>query len=74
MNVQLKSIIALASVVVASAAMAQTAKDQKCGAGSCSKKEATQKVDKEASCSKKEASCSKKEASCSKKEASCSKK
>lgn len=68
---KLKSIIALASVVVAGAALAQTA-EQKCGAGSCSKKAAAQKAD--ASCSKKEASCSKKEASCSKKEASCAKK
>ena len=71
---KLKSIIALAAVVVAGVASAQPAKDQKCGAGSCSKKEVVQKADKDASCSKKEASCSKKEASCSKKEAACSKK
>lgn len=57
---KLKSIIALAAVVVAGAAVAQTTKDQKCGAGSCAKKEAAQKVDKDAGCSKKDASCSKK--------------
>jgi len=69
---KLKSIIALASVVVAGAAMAEKGPDQKCGSGSCSKKALNQKA--EASCSKKEASCSKKEAACAKKEASCSKK
>ena len=61
----LKSIIALASVAVAGAAFAQNTPEQKCGSGSCSKKAAAQKA--EAACSKKEASCSKKEASCSKK-------
>jgi len=79
----IKTIAALAATVIATTAWAGETKDQKCGAGSCGKKEATTKKDascgkkdKEASCSKKEASCSKKdkEASCSKKDAACSKK
>ena len=57
---KLTSLIALAAVFVASAASAQAAPDKKCGAGSCSKKEAAQAMEKDASCSKKDASCSKK--------------
>lgn len=79
---KLKSIIALAALIVAGTAVAQNTPDKKCGAGSCSKKEVISKADKDASCSKKESSCSKKqtnskvtkEAGCSKKEASCAKK
>lgn len=57
---KLTSLIALAAVFVANAASAQPAPDKKCGAGSCSKKEMSKTVDKDASCSKKDASCSKK--------------
>lgn len=76
----IKSIAALAATLVAASAWAGTPADKKCGAGTCGKKEVTQKAgDKDASCSKKEASCSKKdeatkEAACSKKDAACSKK
>jgi hypothetical protein len=77
----IKSIAALAATVIATTAWAGETKEQKCGAGSCGKKEHTckegEKCDtkhKDASCSKKDGACSKKEASCSKKDASCSKK
>lgn len=78
MNV--KTIAALATALIASTAFAGSAPEKKCGAGSCSKKTATAKAGaaSDAGCSKKEASCSKKDAGhdagCSKKDASCSKK
>lgn len=77
---QLKNIAALAASLIAASAFATAhAAEQKCGAGTCGKKEssAPAKGAKEAACSKKEAGCGKKEASCSKKEgkeAACSKK
>ncbi|MEY4763686.1 MAG: hypothetical protein RI907_359 [Pseudomonadota bacterium] len=77
----IKTIAALATALIATTAVAGTAKDKKCGAGSCSKKAAhaaSGASEAEAKCSKKEAGCSKKasdaEAKCSKKEAACSKK
>ncbi len=76
----IKTIAALATALIASTAMAggTAHKDKKCGAGTCGKKTASahaaSEAGSDASCSKKEASCSKKEASCSKKDASCSKK
>ncbi|MEY2843564.1 MAG: hypothetical protein RI920_1601 [Pseudomonadota bacterium] len=80
----IKTIAALATALIASTAMAggTAHKDKKCGAGTCGKKTASahaaSEAGSDASCSKKEASCSKKEAGCSKKdgakEASCSKK
>lgn len=76
----LKTITAIAASLVATSAWATTPANQRCGAGTCSKKE-TSAPKNEASCSKKDASCSKKEAACSKKEtgdsskeAACSKK
>ncbi|WP_343293231.1 hypothetical protein AAHN93_01815 [Vandammella animalimorsus] len=85
---QIKNIAALAASLIAlSACAATTPAEQKCGAGTCGKKEssapakdaacAKKEEGKEAACSKKEAACSKKEgkeAACSKKEAACSKK
>lgn len=68
----LKTIATLAATVVAASAWAAGPADQKCGAGTCGKKESSPK--KDASCSKKDAGCSKKEASCSKQDAACSKK
>lgn len=73
----IKTLAAAAAAIIATSAWAGTHAEQKCGAGSCGKKETSAK---ESSCGKKdkEASCGKKdkEASCSKKdkEASCSKK
>lgn len=63
----LKSIAILASTLVAASTWAAAPADQKCGAGSCGKKETSAKKDtqpstKEASCSKKDASCAKKDA------------
>jgi hypothetical protein len=70
-----KALALLAAGLIAASTTALAAPDQKCGAGSCSKKEAKSDAQgKDASCSKKEASCSKKDAGCSKKDASCSKK
>ena len=69
----IKHLAALATALIATSAFSATPAEKKCGAGSCSKKEASADK-KEASCSKKDASCSKKDASCSKKDASCSKK
>ena len=80
-DMNIKSIATLAAAIIASSAWAAAPADQKCGAGSCGKKESSaagkdgaKDAQKDAACSKKEASCSKKDASCSKKEASCSKK
>lgn len=83
----LKTIAALATTLIASTAFAGTAPDKKCGAGTCGKKETPAKAASgasgasgpaEAACSKKEggkdAGCSKKDAGCSKKDAGCSKK
>lgn len=70
----IKSIATLAAAIIASSAWAAAPADKKCGAGSCSKKEASAGAKKDASCSKKDASCSKKDASCSKKETSDAKK
>lgn len=61
----LKTVATLAAALIASstAAVAGPA-DQKCGAGSCGKKQSStsaDKKDKDAGCSKKEASCAKKE-------------
>jgi len=62
----LKTVAALAASLIASSTFAAgSPAEQKCGAGSCGKKElsasADKKVGKDASCSKKEASCSKKD-------------
>lgn len=62
----LKSIAILASTLVAASTWAAAPADQKCGAGTCGKKESSagkggQAAPKDASCSKKEASCSKKD-------------
>ena len=57
---KLTSLITLAAALVATTTLAQAAPDKKCGAGSCSKKESSQAMDKEAGCSKKDAGCSKK--------------
>lgn len=67
MNV--KAIATLAATLVAASAWAAKPMDQKCGAGTCGKKEATCKPGDtcDNSTSKKDASCSKKEASCAKK-------
>lgn len=62
----LKSIATLAAAIVTSTAWAAGTADQKCGASSCGKKEASCKPGTE-NCTTKEAACSKKEASCSKK-------
>lgn len=74
----LKTIATLAAAVVASSAWAAGPADQKCGAGTCGKKEVSCKkgepCDTQGKEAMKEASCSKKEASCSKKEATCAKK
>ena len=72
----IKSVATIAAALIASSVWAAGAAEQKCGAGTCGKKEATCKPGAQcaASCSKKESSCSKKESSCSKKESSCSKK
>lgn len=63
----LKSIAILASSLIAASTWAASPADQKCGAGSCGKKETSAKKDtpstpKDASCSKKEAACAKKDA------------
>lgn len=66
----LKSIAAVTLTLIATSALAAPSGERSCGAGSCSKKTATDSAKKDAACSKKEeAACSKKdEASCSKKE------
>lgn len=66
-TMNLKSIAILASTLVAASTWAAAPADQKCGAGSCGKKETAAKKDtqpstKEASCSKKDAACAKKDA------------
>ena len=69
----IQSIAALAATLLAASTFATTAAaEQKCGAGTCGKKETTKPADtkgggKEAACSKKEAACSKKDAGCAKK-------
>lgn len=85
----IKTLAAAAAAIIATSAWAGNHGDQKCGAGTCGKKETSTKdtgdgkKDKDASCGKKgdkEASCGKKddkEAKCGKKgdkDASCSKK
>lgn len=62
----LKSIAILASTLVAVSTWAAAPADQKCGAGSCGKKETSAKKDTKSSAQ--EASCSKKEVSCAKKD------
>lgn len=80
MNIQSIASIAFAIVTASSAAMAAAPAEQKCGAGSCSKKVKSSNTvnvnapNKEAACSKKDGGCSKKDASCSKKDGGCSKK
>lgn len=90
LTMNLKTIAALATTLIASSAFAGTPADKKCGAGTCGKKESSAKAGSrasgasgasgpaEAACSKKEggkdAGCSKKEAGCSKKDGGCSKK
>lgn len=77
---QIKNIAALAASLIAASAFATAhAGEQKCGAGTCGKKESSAPAaGKDAACSKKDAACAKKdegkEAACSKKEAACSKK
>ena len=64
-----KALAVLAAGLIAASTTTLAAPDQKCGAGSCSKKEVKADAQgKDASCSKKDASCSKKEASGSKKD------
>jgi len=72
----IKTLAAAAASIIAASAWAGPQADQKCGAGTCGKKETStkdtgcSKKDKEASCSKKDADGNKKtdkEASCSKK-------
>jgi hypothetical protein len=85
----IKTLAALAATVIATSAYAGHHEEAKCGAGSCGKKEMSDKKKAKAakagasaasgaehSCGKKDAACSKKEASCGKKdkEASCAKK
>jgi hypothetical protein len=65
MNLKTVATLAAALIAGSTAAVAGPA-DQKCGAGSCGKKEVSASSDKKA----KDASCSKKEASCAKKEGS----
>ena len=65
MNLKTVATLAAALIATSTAAVAGPA-DQKCGAGSCGKKETSASADKKG----KDASCSKKEASCSKKEGS----
>jgi len=61
----LKTVAALAATLIATSTVALAGPaEQKCGAGSCGKKETSASADKKA----KDASCSKKEASCSKKD------
>lgn len=65
----IKSVATIAAALIASSAWAAGAAEQKCGAGTCGKKETTCKpgAQCDASCSKKDAACSKKDAACSKK-------
>jgi len=72
----IKSVETIAAALIASSAWAAGAAEQKCGAGTCGKKETTCKpgAQCDASCSKKDSACSKKDAACSKKDAACSKK
>lgn len=72
----IKSVATIAAALIASSAWAAGAAEQKCGAGTCGKKETTCKpgAQCDASCSKKDSACSKKDAACSKKNAACSKK
>ena len=72
----IKSVATIAAALIASSAWAAGAAEQKCGAGTCGKKETTCKpgAQCDASCSKKDRACSKKDAACSKKDAACSKK
>lgn len=72
----LKSLAALAAAVIATSAWADKPADQKCGAGTCGKKEnAARGADgKKPTAARKDAACSKKDAGCSKKDAGCSKK
>lgn len=72
----IKSVATIAAALIASSAWAEGAAEQKCGAGTCGKKETTCKpgAQCDASCSKKDSACSKKDAACSKKDAACSKK
>jgi hypothetical protein len=77
LTMNIKTIAALATALIASTAIAGTEADKKCGAGTCGKKTSSAKGASEASCSKKDASCGKKdgkEAGCGKKDASCAKK
>jgi hypothetical protein len=65
MTMNLKTLATLAAALISTSNLAVAApNDQKCGAGSCGKKEASTPDDKKV----KDASCSKKDASCSKKE------
>ena len=70
----IKSVATIAAALIASSAWAAGAAEQKCGAGTCGKKETTCKAGAQcdASCSKKDSACSKKDAACSKKDAACS--
>ena len=70
----IKSVATIAAALIASSAWAAGAAEQKCGAGTCGKKETTCKpgAQCDASCSKKDSACSKKDAACSKKDAACS--
>ncbi len=72
----IKSVATIAAALIASSAWAAGAAEQKCGAGTCGKKETTCKpgAQCDASCSKKDSAGSKKDAACSKKDAACSKK
>ena len=72
----IKSVATIAAALIASSAWAAGAAEQKCGAGTCGKKETTCKpgAQCDASCSKNDSAGSKKDASCSKKDAACSKK
>jgi hypothetical protein len=72
----LRTIATIAAALVASSTWAAGGAEQKCGAGTCGKKESTCKPGTkcDASCSKKDSGCSKKDAACSKKDAACSKK
>jgi hypothetical protein len=62
----LKTLATLAAAIVTSTAWAASPAEQKCGAGTCGKKEASCKPGTE-KCPSKEAACSKKDASCAKK-------
>lgn len=77
----LKSIAALAATLIATSAWAEQPADQKCGAGTCGKKEAGARADgkkppaaRDGTATKKDTACSKKDAGCSKTEGGCSKK